>query len=94
MLNLLWISTTMFLSLILGAMAIALIGVYAPDTLSVLFDVGDGVADRVYHLEVLSSDVRNIIRFLITGPQMVFIGFVILARIIMSMIGSIIGIRT
>lgn len=94
MLNLLWISTTMFLSLILGAMAIALIGVYAPNTLSLLFDAGDGVADWVYHLEVIGADVRNIIRFLITGPQMVFIGFVILARIIMSMIGMVIGIRT
>lgn len=91
MLNLLWISTTMFLSVILGAVAIALLGVYAPNTLSMLFDAGDGVADWVYHLELISADVRNIIRFLITGPQMVFLFFVIFSRIIMSAVGVGVG---
>lgn len=91
MLNLLWVSTTMFLSVILGAVAIALLGVYAPETLSVLFDAGDGVADWIYHLELISADVRNIIRFLITGPQMVFLFFVIVSRIIMSLLGGALG---
>ena len=91
MLNLLWVSTTMFLSVILGAVAIALLGVNAPETLSVLFDAGDGVADWIYHLDIISADVRNIVRFLITGPQMVFVFFVIVSRIIMSMLGGAIG---
>lgn len=91
MLNLLWISTTMFLSLILGAMAIALLGIYLPETLSVLFDLGDGVADWIYHLELISPEVRNIIRFLITGPQMVFLAFIIISRILMSLIGMAFG---
>lgn len=92
MLNLVWVSTTMFLSVILGAVAIALLGVYAPETLSLLFDAGDGVADWIYHLEIISADVRNIVRFLITGPQMVFLFFVIISRIIMSLIGGTIGV--
>ena len=91
MLNLVWVSTTMFLSVIFGAVAIALLGIYAPETLSDLFDAGDKVADWIYHLEIIGADVRNIIRFLITGPQMVFLFFVIVSRIIMSMIGGAFG---
>lgn len=78
----------MFISVILGAMAVAFIGYYLPDTLSVLFDWGDVVADEIYHLELIGPEIRNIIRFLITGPQMVFLAFVIIARIVMSLIGA------
>lgn len=90
MLNLLWISTSMFLSVVLGAMALALLGVYFPDWLFVLFDWGDGIADWIYHFDI-DAQVMNVVRFLINGPQMVFLAFVILARILMSLIGMAFG---
>ncbi len=86
MLNLLWISTSMFLSVIMGALALALLGVYLPDVLFVLFDWGDGLADWVYHLNI-NTQVMNVVRFLINGPQMVFLSLVIISRILISLIG-------
>lgn len=90
MLNLLITSATMFLSVILGAMMLALFGVYLPETLFVLFDWGDALADQVYHLNI-DPQIMNVVRFLINGPQMVFLSFVILSRIVISLIGMMIG---
>lgn len=94
MLNLLWISTTMFLSLILGAMIFALLGIYLPDQLDWFMAGGDFVADQIYHMDIITSQVRNALRFLIDAKQMVFLFFVISSRIFLTLIGSIIGIRT
>ena len=90
MLNLLWTSTTMFLSVILGAVALAVLGVYFPDWLFIAFDWGDKVADWIYHFDI-DAQIMNVVRFLINGPQMVFLFFVIVARILMSVLGMAFG---
>ena len=90
MLNLLWISTSMFVSVVLGAIALAVLGVYFPDILFILFDWGDKVADWIYHFDI-DAQVMNVVRFLINGPQMVFLACVILARILMSLLGMAFG---
>jgi hypothetical protein len=78
----------------MGAVIFAALGVYAPDVLDWFLNVGDWLADQIYHLDLISTQVRNVIRFLIDAQQMVFLIFVVASRIVVSMIGSIIGIRT
>lgn len=91
MLNVLWISTTMFVSVVLGAVIFAAMGIYAPDMLDWFLNRGDWIADQIYHMEVISTQVRNVIRFLIDAQQMVFLMFVILSRLAMSLIGMAFG---
>lgn len=78
--NILWISTSMLLSVIMAAIIYAFLGIYLPDVLEFFLNGGDILADWIYHLEFISSQVRNVLRFLINGPQMVYLFFVILSR--------------
>lgn len=91
MLNLLWISTSMFLSVVMGAVLFAILGIYAPDQLDLLLRFGDFLADKIYHWELVSTQVRNVIRFLIDAQQMVFLLLVILSRVFISLVGMIFG---
>lgn len=77
----------MFLSVILGAVIFALLGVYLPDALDWFLNIGDVVADWIYHWDVISSKVRNVIRFLIDAQQMVYLFFVIVSRMLLAGIG-------
>jgi hypothetical protein len=85
--NVLWISTSMFLSVILAAVIYAVLGIYAATVLDFLLDVGDVVADWIYDLEFISTKVTNVLRFLISGPQMVFLFFVITSRAMFALVG-------
>ena len=87
--GLLWISTSMFVSVILGAVIFALLGVYLPDALDACLNVGDMVADWIYHLEFISTKVRNVIRFLIDAQQMVYLFFVIVSRMVLAGFGML-----
>ncbi len=86
MTNILLTSVNMFLSVLIGAFAIAVLGLYAPDLLFIFFDWGNVVADKIYHTGLISSQIVNIVRFLINGEQMVFLTFIIIARVLLSLI--------
>lgn len=81
--NILWVSTSMFLSVIMGAVIFALLGVYMPNVLDWFLLGGDVVADWIYHLDLIGAQVRTVIRFLIDAAQMVFLFFVIVSRVLL-----------
>lgn len=83
--NILWVSTSMFLSVIVGAVVFALLGIYLPDVLDAMLTIGDVIADWLYHLELINTQVRNVIRFLINAQQMVFLFLVILSRVLFAL---------
>lgn len=77
----------MFLSVILAAVIYAVLGIYVPDVLDFFLNGGDVVADWIYHLEFIGTKVTNVLRFLINGPQMVFLFFVIASRALFALVG-------
>ena len=91
MLRLLLMSGNMIGSVIMGALIFAFLGIYTPEFLSILMDGGDYVSKAIYHFDLISTQVRNVLRFLLNGQQMVFLAFVVLSRIVLSLIGG--GIR-
>lgn len=91
MLKILTTSANMFVSVLIGAFAVAYIGIYFPDALAVLFDWGDSIAKGIYKLNVISTQAMNVVRFLINGQQLVFLTLVILARVLLAFGGMLIS---
>ena len=77
----------MVLSVIVGAFMYALLWIYASSVLEFFLVGGDAVADWIYHLDWIGAQVRNALRFLINGPQMVFLFFVLLSRGLFGLVG-------
>lgn len=79
---------TILFSFVLGMIGIALTAIYAPEILEMLQINAEGVKDTL--LVTLTSlgtesNVKVWIRFLVSDEQLVFLLFVILARIILSL---------
>lgn len=89
MLRLLWISTSMFLSVLMGAAAFAALAMYWPGALHTMVEWGKVLEDEIYHLDALSEQVRFFLDFLIDGNQFVFLALVIISRILLSLLGMV-----
>ncbi|MEM1419405.1 MAG: hypothetical protein AAF661_14045 [Pseudomonadota bacterium] len=77
-----------FFSLLLGALGLALTAIYAPYTLeSVQIQAGFLKEDLVAMLTSLGTEpqVNVWIRFLVQDEQLVFMGFVILMRVLIAL---------
>lgn len=77
-----------FFSLLFGAVALAMCALYAPDTLEMLQINASYLKDDI--LVVLTglgtdSSVNVWIRFLVQDEQLVFMGFVILMRVLIAL---------
>lgn len=78
---------TIFFSVILGAVALAFVAVQAPDILQTLLNSAGWVEDRITGTGL--DPTYNIwIEFLIDQRQIVFLGFVIVTRVILATIVS------
>ncbi len=79
---------TIFFSLILGAVSLALCAFYAPDFLEALqINAGFFKEDLLAILTSFGtqSNVNVWIRFLVQDEQLVFMGFVIVSRVVLSL---------
>lgn len=82
------ISSIVF-SLLLGAVALALTAIYAPDTLE-LFQINAGFLKDDILLVMTNlgtkSNVNVWVRFLVQDEQLVFMGFVIAVRVVLAFV--------
>ncbi|MGQ0673982.1 MAG: hypothetical protein ACT4N2_14050 [Hyphomicrobium sp.] len=79
-----------FLSLILGAVAIAMVGIHYPETLSVL--LGWARELKLFITGLGLEPKYNIwVELLLEERQLLFMGFTIVARIVLSLITGVIG---
>lgn len=83
-------ASSMVLSIILGAIAMAYLALRAPDFYDTLIGYGR-VAESSINNMGLDQAYVNVIGFLITEQQMVFLGLVILLRIIMAALMAAVG---
>ena len=85
--NILAATFTIFFSVILGAVALAFVAVQAPAILDALLNSAGWVDDRITGTGL--DPAYNVwVQFLIDPTQIVFLGFVIVMRIILAIIVS------
>lgn len=76
-------------SLLLGAVAFALTAIYASDTLFMIQDGASSVEQVLlagFQSAGAESNVMVWIRFLVSDQQLVFLGFVILMRVLIALL--------
>lgn len=78
-----------FFSLLLGAVALAFVAVQWPDAMVDLLNFATGVKDHLTNTG-LASKYNVWIKFLIQEQQLVFMGFVIVTRILLAMLIALI----
>ena len=83
--RLLFSTGNIFLSLILGAIAFGFVFLKYPDTMNQILDAASGLKTWLI-TRGLSPEYNNWIRVLLEERQLVFMGFTIVARIILSII--------
>ena len=84
-------AVNIFLSLIFGAIALVVVAIQFPGFFEVLLD-GAGWIENQITTTGLDPAYNNWVRFLIRDEQLVFLGFVIVMRIMLAMvIGGISG---
>lgn len=72
-----------FFSLLLGAIALAFVAVQWPDSMVEILDMATGVKEQLTNTG-LASKYNVWIKFLIGEQQLVFMGFVIVTRILLA----------
>ena len=83
-------SLIFFFSFILGAVMLAVVAVQFSDTMETLLTTGGWVTDMIGDTG-LDPKYNVWVKFLVSEQQIVFLGFVILARIILAMVFGAIG---
>ena len=78
-------TANIFFSVVLGAIALALVAVESPNTMDMFLGWGSWVRDQVTTTN-LEPKYNIWVKFLIADQQLVFLGFVIVTRIILSVI--------
>lgn len=81
-------TTNIFVSLVLGALAMGLVWYFSPETMQNLFQFASGVKTWLTSLGI-EPTYNNFIWFLIEERQLVFMGFVIVTRVVLSILGAI-----
>jgi len=79
-----------FFSLLLGAIAMAFIAVQFPEFMESLLDSGSWATDKIGDTG-LDAKYNVWVKFLLNEQQIVFMGFVIVMRIILAVLGAAIG---
>jgi len=82
-------SGNIFLSLVLGALAMGIVWYLYPETMQSLFHVASGVKSWLVN-RGLPPVYNNFLWFLIEERQLVFMGFVMVTRIIIAVLVSIV----
>ena len=84
-------TATIFVSVILGAIVFAYMAVQFPDAMESIFAAGGYVRGILVDSGVVPPKYNVWVMFLVAEQQLVFLGFVIIVRILMAMIGGAIG---
>ena len=85
MLRILMSTGNIFISLVLGALAFGFVFIKFPETMSHILDAASWLKVRITTLGQ-SSEYNNWIRVLLEERQLVFMGFTIAMRILLSVI--------
>ena len=86
--RLLFSTGNIFLSLVLGAIAFGFVFLKYPDTMNQILDAASGLKTWLI-TRGLSPEYNNWIRVLLEERQLAFMGFTIVARIVLSIITGI-----
>ncbi len=78
-------TASIFFSLILGAIALAVVAVMLPETMETFLDGASWLRDQLTSTG-LASKYNVWVKFLIADQQLVFMGFVIVVRIILALL--------
>lgn len=81
-------TTNIFASLVLGALAMGVVWYLSPGTMQDLFQLASGVKGWLTGLGI-DPTYNNFIWFLIEERQLVFMGFVIVTRMVLAILGAI-----
>ncbi len=81
-------TTNMFVSMVVGALAMGGVWYLYPDIMQMLFQSANGLKAWLVNLGI-SSKYNNLLWFLIDEKQIVFIGFVIATRFVLALLTSI-----
>ncbi len=81
-------TTNIFVSLVLGALAMGVVWYLSPETMQNLFLAASGVKTWLTSLGI-DPTYNNFIWFLIEERQLVFMGFVIVTRVVLAILGAI-----
>jgi len=78
-----------FFSLLLGALALAFTAVQFPDTMDQIINIASGVKDYLTNTG-LATKYNVWVKFLLSEQQLVFMGFVIITRILLALLIALI----
>jgi hypothetical protein len=96
MVRILGATSNIFFSLVLGAAALAVVAVNWPGSMETLLDWGSWVTDELGSTG-LDSKYNVWVKFLMNEQQIVFMGFVIVMRVILALLmaglGSMFGLN-
>ena len=81
-------TTNIFVSMVIGALAMGAVWFFYPDLMQTFFQSANGVKSWLVNLG-LSSKYNNFLWFLIEERQLVFMGFVIVTRFVLAMLTAI-----
>jgi len=87
MLKVLFASTSLFASLVLAAIGMGVVVLFAPVTMEALFNAAGGIKSWIVSRGI-PSKYNVFMQFLIEERQLVYMGFVIVARALLGMIGA------
>lgn len=79
-------TSTIFLSVILGALVFAYMAVQFPDAMESVFGAAGYVRGLLVDSGLVPAKYNVWVMFLVAEQQLVFLGFVILMRILMAMV--------
>ena len=85
--------STIFLSLVLGAIMLVFVSINFPDSFSMILDAASYVENMIGSTG-LDNRYNNWVRFLIGDEQLTFMFFTIIARVILSAFFAGIGMLT
>lgn len=90
MLRILLATGNIFVSLVLGAIAFGFVFIKYPETMSQILDAAAGLKAWLIS-QGISTEYNNWIRVLLEERQLVFMGFTIAMRILLSLVTFAIG---
>ena len=88
MIRVLLATTNIFVSLVLGALAMGAVWYLAPETMQTLFQSASGIKNWLVSRGI-SATYNNFLWFLIEERQLVFMGFVMATRIVLAIVVSL-----
>ena len=81
-------TTNIFMSLVIGALAMGLVWYLSPDTMQSFFQSASGLKSWLTNLGI-EPKYNNFLWFLIEERQLVFMGFVVATRVTLAILAAI-----